>query len=394
MIQYSIKDVKEGMILGKSIFLPNGELLLAAGYEIKQNNIDRLIEMEHQSIYIEERGTEEVIPELIVSEHLVRELEVSLAKSFSGLESLSEFKEISKKEIEKELESNEEKFKDIIITKSVKDSTRSIVDQILENPSVVLNLSSLKTTENYLYQHAINVAIISVCIGKKFGFTRDELEDLAVGALGFDLGMVAVPKEILKKPDKLAVEEFEKIKEHPTYGYLILSKNPAIPPTASAVAFQHHERQDGKGYIRGMTGENKRPYKSLDSAGKIHRFAEIVSVADCYDAMISNRPYRPALSPIKAVEELIREAGHHLNKEIIKEIVFMIPFFPVGAQIEVTDCVNPLLIGARGIVAKENPAKLSKPELLLLSTKKGKKIDPPRPISMEDIPSLKIELII
>jgi HD-GYP domain-containing protein (c-di-GMP phosphodiesterase class II) len=395
MILTNMNDLKEEMVLGKSIYLPNGDLLLAAGYRLKQMYLEKLQGRGYQYLYIQEPGTEQVIPEEIIDEQVKRNLEVSVATSFAGLESLALFKETSHRNLERELEKNKEGFRDLVINNAVKENLRSIIDQILENPNVVLNISALKNADNYFYTHAINVTIMSICIGKKFNFSREELESLAIGALCADVGLVAVPREIMENKGTLTEEEKNRLRDHTTYGHLILSQNPAIPPTATAVALQHHERQDGKGYPRGLTGDNAPPLKNLDAAHKIHRFAEIVSVADQYETLVSPPPYSPhPLTPLKAVEKLIRESAGHLNKPITEKFIGMIPLYPVGARFKILDCINPLLVGAHGVIAKQNSADLNRPQVLLLRTKKGQKIDPPRLVEMEKVPSMQIEILV
>lgn len=395
MVRYNIDDVQETMILGQSMYLPTGELLLAAGYHIKPVYIERLRNLGYHYLYIQEPGTEDIVPEELISEHVTRDLQVSMSKSFDKLKSLGQFKDFSKRNVEQELEKNKDKFQDLVLNDTIKKSLKSIIDQIIENPNVVLNLSSLKSSDDYLYQHAINVAIMSVAIAKKFNFPREDMEALAIGALNADIGMLAVPKDVVTKGEALTEAEFALIKEHTAYGYLMLSQNPAIPPTASAVALQHHEKQDGSGYPRGLHGDNKPPYKTLDGTGKIHRFAEIVAVADAYDAIVSPRPYSvPAFPCTKAIETLVKGAGTHLNKAIVESFIEMIPTFPVGVKFRVIDCVSLALIGMMGVVAKLNPAKLDKPQLLLLLSRKGQRLETPRLLDMNKIPSLKIEILL
>ncbi len=397
MVQYSINEVKEGMVLGRSIYLPRGDLLLAAGYKIKQSYIQKLKSMGFHYVYVNEKGTEDIIPEDIIAEQVMREAEVAVGKSYKGLEDLEIVKRAMQdnfRSFEREIEKNKDKFKEIIVPPAVKETLTQIIDKIIENPNVVLNLSSLKSVDDYLYQHAINVTIMSLSLAKIFNFTREEMEDLAMGAICFDIGMIAVPKEIVRKRGDLSEEEFNVMREHTTYGHLMLSQVGTLPPTSSVIALQHHERQDGSGYPIGLRGDNGSPYKDIKTSGKIHRYAEIVAVADCYDAIVSARPYAsPSVPGMQAVAKLIRAAGTHLNSTIVKKFISIIPLYPVGCRFIIKDHSDKKLIGGKGVVSKQNTTNLNQPQLLLLTDHASHTLESPRIIEMERYPDLKIELL-
>jgi len=197
-----------------------------------------------------------------------------------------------------------------------------------------------------------------------------------------------------KKPP-YSDEEFNLYKEHTTFGFLILSGNPAIPPTASAVALQHHEWQNGQGYPRGLKGDNKLPYKTINAVGRIHRFAEIVAVADGYDSLVSKFSENdPLIAPEKAIAGLVQNSGVQYNQTIVQTFIKTVPIFPVGAKFRVVNSSDYLIVGAKGVVAKQNSQNLDKPTLLLLYTKKGNSIQPPKMVEMANDTGLKIELIL
>ncbi len=395
MVRYSIADIKEGMILGKSLYSHKGELLLAAGHRIKHSYVKRLQHLGYQFIYIHEPGTEQVYPEEILSEHTLHELEVSLAKSYDGLENLKIFKDLSLRNFEKELLNHRVHLKNLIISPELQETIKVIIENIMQNTNLVYNLSSLKGQSEYLYQHAMHVAIISLCIGQLYHYSREDMEQLAIGSLCYDIGMLAIPKEILNKQSSLTEEEYQVLKEHTTYGFLLLSQNSSIPSTAAAIALQHHERQDGLGYPRGLRGNNQAPIKAANADGKIHRFAQIVAVADTFDAILSKRPYAPpAFPPESAIKRLKESSGLQLNEDIVNNFVEIVPLYPVGMKFKIEFSVYEEIIGFQGVISKQNEQNLAKPELLLLNTSRGERLHPPKIISMSEDPSLKIQLLL
>lgn len=151
----------------------------------------------------------------------------------------------------------------------------------------------------YTAGHSERVARIAMALGHAMGLPQNRIETLRVAGNLHDIGKVSVPGEILNKPGRLTPEEFEQVKVHPETGFEILKDIPFHGPVAEIV-LQHHERYDGTGYPRGL----KRDEALLE--------ARILAVADIYEALTSDRPYRQALSHEEAMAHIIREAGNTL----------------------------------------------------------------------------------
>lgn len=144
---------------------------------------------------------------------------------------------------------------------------------------------------------------MSMAIGRKLTLPEDKLRALEVGAALHDIGKIAIPEAVLNKPGKLTPEEFELIKEHAALGSDILQPVPFPPEVVEAVR-HHHEKWDGSGYPDKLAGNN------------IPLMARIVAVADVYDALTSDRPYRAAWSHERAMEFMRSQVGTHFNPEI------------------------------------------------------------------------------
>jgi HD-GYP domain-containing protein (c-di-GMP phosphodiesterase class II) len=258
-------------------------------------------------------------------------------------------------------------------------SLEQFIDEISNQPTVVLNLSVMQQAKASLVNHALNVTITALCLGRKYKFTADEMKQLGIGALSYDLGLVALPRELLDKPRAEYTEEEVKLyRQHPVFGFIMLTQNQGIPATASACALQHHERQDGSGFPRGIKGENRPPLKDFLRKGMIHRFAEIVAIADYYDMLLCGRRIEGVgkVPTQEAIKTLVQMSGTLLNSEIVKTLLSIVPLYPVGARVRIMDAPTPQLIGYHGVIAKDNPEHLECPQIILYETKNKQKIKP------------------
>ena len=141
-------------------------------------------------------------------------------------------------------------------------------------------------------------------VGNKLNFDHEKMLALRTAAILHDIGKIAIDYSIINKPAKLTDSEYEEVKRHPAIGYRILSSSGIFCDVANIV-IAHHERIDGKGYPKGLKGD------------EISKSAKIISVCDAYDAMTSERPYRKPLSKEEAIEELIAGKNKQFDEEIV-----------------------------------------------------------------------------
>ena len=158
--------------------------------------------------------------------------------------------------------------------------------------------------DKYTNGHSKRVAEYTAMLARELGYSEEEVESYYNIALLHDIGKIGVPSEVLNKPGKLSDEEFQKIKSHTTLGYEAL-RDISIVPDLSDGAWSHHERPDGKGYPRGLKG------------GEIPRVAQIIAVADAFDAMYSNRPYRNRMNFEKVVSIIQDVRGTQLTSDVV-----------------------------------------------------------------------------
>jgi HD-GYP domain-containing protein (c-di-GMP phosphodiesterase class II) len=157
-------------------------------------------------------------------------------------------------------------------------------------------------------QHSKGVSEICQSIGKEMGFSDLQINKLKIIGLLHDIGKITIEEGILNKPGKLTDQEWDKIKRHPDIGYRILSTSFDLMELADCI-LAHHERWDGTGYPKGLKGE------------AIPMVARIIALADSYDAMTSERPYRNALSEEEIIDEIQKKAGKQFDPKIARIFV-------------------------------------------------------------------------
>jgi HD-GYP domain-containing protein (c-di-GMP phosphodiesterase class II) len=271
-------------------------------------------------------------------------------------------------------------------------SVETIIDEVMTADSLP-GLNSLKSHDNYTFCHSVDVAITALLLGKKLFFSRDQLKALGVGCILHDVGKVFVDHDLLVKPGRLSADEFEKIKQHPTMGYELLRKQMQGDALPKHVALQHHERQDGTGYPRGLHGGNRvaRDARARFDARHMVLIAEVAAVADIYDALASDRPYRPGLPPEEIVRIMSDMRETHLNAEVLDTFMSVFPQYPAGVDLVVT---GGRYEGFRGVVLATNKRAIDRPRIRLTLDRRGDRLAPPMEIDLASEPNTSISCVI
>lgn len=225
------------------------------------------------------------------------------------------------------------------ITAETINTTKSIAgriaDEVTRDPQILMQISMLKAFDNYTFSHAVHVAVYASTLANFLKMPQDKIQELCLAALLHDIGKVDVPDEILNKPGSLTQEEFAIIKEHPRNGYKRVYKFSNVTKDILQAIYQHHEKMDGNGYPQRLTGE------------QIHPWARIISVADVYDAVTTDRVYRDSLLPHVGAEILMSCAGQ-LDHNYIYTFLNNMPIYPVGSKVK-------LSTGEMGVVSRIIP---------------------------------------
>ncbi|GAE33233.1 HD-GYP domain-containing protein [Halalkalibacter akibai] len=210
-----------------------------------------------------------------------------------------------------------------------------ILADIKNNKDALAILSDIFVYDSYIFTHSLNVTVYTLGLAVELGFTEKQLMDIGMGALLHDVGKMAIPTEVLNKPGRLTVEEFEIIKSHAKAGYDMLRNAPNISLLSAHCAFQHHERIDGTGYPQGLKGN------------QIHYYAKLIAIADVFDAVTSNRIYRKPMLPHEGLELLYSGVENQFDQSLVEAFRKTIAVYPAGLKVKLSD-------GRVGIVVKQN----------------------------------------
>jgi HD-GYP domain-containing protein (c-di-GMP phosphodiesterase class II) len=207
----------------------------------------------------------------------------------------------------------------VINVVELEQAIKMIINDVMGNGKSLLYLTDIRTHDDYTFGHSINTCLISIVIGLKMGLSIQKVNELALGVMLHDVGKMMIPAELLNKTTPLTPDEWQEIQKHAGIGFDILRKT--IPAPAAHVAYQHHENYDGSGYPRKISGED------------IHQYARIAAVADLYDAITSDRPYRLAMLPHQAYEVIIGSRTAKLDPKIADIFLETVALYPVGTMV-------------------------------------------------------------
>jgi putative nucleotidyltransferase with HDIG domain len=242
---------------------------------------------------------------------------------------------------------------------SVGDVQRTVEDMvggILKGKHSLMALTMIKSYDEYLFNHSVNVGILTMALGETMGLDVAALKELGLGALLHDLGKINIPDTIIRAPRKLTDEEWEIIKRHPVDGMKILEKMGVRSEIALRVTKEHHIDFDGKGYP--LLGPNEQP----------HPYSMIVHVADTYDAMTTVRPYSGPADPNQAISRMKKLAGTAFNPLTLDSFVDMLGIYPPGTTVRLTT-------GEVGVVTRPGGEDAARPWIRIVQDREGKAVE-------------------
>jgi HD-GYP domain-containing protein (c-di-GMP phosphodiesterase class II) len=209
----------------------------------------------------------------------------------------------------------------------------SFIESVFRNEAAAATLFKLRLFDEYTYTHCINVSILSVILGKHQGLDRDALRELGMAGIFHDIGKARIPETILNKPGKLSESEFAVMKSHPMEGFRLMEGKPSVTADMLRAVLEHHERQDGTGYPRGLKGPDISP------------FARIISVVDVYDALTSRRVYKEPMAPAKALGLMYQWRDRDFSPLAIERFIKCLGVFPLGSLVRLSGGEHAIVVG-------------------------------------------------
>ncbi|WP_040372964.1 HD-GYP domain-containing protein [Desulfovibrio oxyclinae] len=245
-----------------------------------------------------------------------------------------------------------------------------LTEHFLTDKESTLHLMNVMEPAERMYSHALNVAILSMMVGRGAGLDSARMQTLGIGALFHDIGKTRIEKKLLKKRGKLTRSEQQLMENHPAFGVEILSKIPEFPANAIAVVQQHHERMDGSGYPGGLKGED------------IDRLARIVGIADAYDKLCNQPDPDESLTPYLALSYMFGQQKNLFDPEYLALFIRSLGVYPPGTVVQLTN-------GAIGMVMSVNPNNQLRPSVVLYDSEVPRK--EALIVELADEPDLKVE---
>jgi putative nucleotidyltransferase with HDIG domain len=241
-------------------------------------------------------------------------------------------------------------------------AARKIIDGlarlVTQDRTSLMALTALKKYDNYTFTHMVNVSALAMAQARALNLDGALLREFGFAALMHDIGKVNTPLEVLNKPGKLTNEEFGIMKRHVVDGAHILRRTPEMPALAPIVAFEHHLKQDLSGYPENI------------GSRKLNLCTMIVSIADVFDALRSNRPYREGMATAR-IRSIMGEQGNPaFNQVLLKRFVNLMGLFPIGTLVRLnTDEI--------AVVTAEHPTDPFRPQVKIITDKSGAIVEEP-----------------
>jgi len=286
-------------ILADDIVAENGKLLLSKGHVLAKEDIKMIMEWNIEYI-------------------VIKEVRNQLDDTFNQLYDTC----LSSVEQAFQAASNQEKME----KETLFEVFDNLLNKMFSTPYLFIQLRTIKDISEKTLQHSLNVGALSALLAKLYGL--DEEEIIRIGHAGFlhDIGKAVIPANILNKTAELTEEEYQTMQRHPLQGYEILKKNQIEDDYILSAALMHHERLDGTGYPFGKKGK------------EIPLAAQIVGIADIYDAITMDKDYRTSFSPFHAYMELKNMAFQgQLNPEIVVKFLEYITKIMEGKKVLLND---------------------------------------------------------
>ena len=348
MIRLPVKKLKKGMIIAQSIFNNHGGSFLVRGSAITGKYIRQLKKLGIPTVTVTSSDPRFHLmpPDNIVQEQTRID---AIRHVYDAFESVR---------LSGRLDSD-----------VMQDVADHILIDLIDRPENLVQLTDIRLHDTYTFAHSVNVAILSAMLGLHCHYTKKDLQVLTLGALLHDLGKVDVPAEILTKDQSLTTEEFDIIKQHPEDGARrIHAMDYRLPATSilAAIAREHHEHIDGRGYPRGVKGDD------------LHRFAKIVAIADVYDALTSERPYKRAYTPNIAYNIMKNIDTGQFDETLIDIFFNNVAIYPVGTIMKTR--------WGFAIVKANSFGKTQAPTVVLFASLDGRLLSCPETIDLAEEP--------
>lgn len=342
----STRLLKEGMKIDQAIVDGTGRSLIEKGAYLDDFHIEYLQTKGVGGVFIQEGDPDPDELEMQIPEYTRELIEQSRVEDRAKVN----LTESVRKRVSEGIQFLYSHTDDDNFSEATNNVANELMKTIVDNDAVAVDISMLKVSDEYTFKHSVDVATMAMIVGKKHGLSDHEIHELGISGLLHDVGKSKIPNEVLNKAGKLTDEEFALMKQHTLFGFDILKKRNEFSEGIMLGVLQHHEKINGRGYPVGSP------------ADKIHPYAKIISVADIYDALVTERPYKDGFPKGVAIE-MIMSMTSELDFEAMKSFLSSVIIYSVDSIIQLSN-------GERAKVVENNPENCLRPKVVGLKTGK------------------------
>lgn len=359
----TLNQIEIGMHLG-DVIDAQGHLLFAAGTSVRSSEqIEMLKKHGIKSVFFLKNFHSGVDPALIPKNNL----DDAANREKEYYKELARAKEVHRITLQTAREALiSARLGKMVSVKKIEHTAQYIAESVVRNADALVSLSQIKGYDEYTYVHSVNVGILITSLAHSMGYQKDQLMHVSVGGLLHDIGKMGIPESILNKKGKYTPAEFNIMKRHPEIGYNLLKEYKSISKFSRNVVIQHHERYNGNGYPKGLAGD------------MITEIGVIAAVADVYDAMTTDRVYRAAWTPHRALSMIFQGCDVEYSRRIVELFTKHLGIYPVGSFVK-------LQSGEMGIVVRVEKGEILAPDVLILYSSDGKKLERPREYRLQKL---------
>lgn len=293
-----------GCFLGDDVYTAGGNMIVPEDTLITEYIVKKLHEFKIKKVYIYKTNAihgDEYLDNSVISDAQKKYIEdVNIAKIM--IQDLAAGKELDFSKAE--------------------DVSEHIYSKLNDCSSLMDCVNSVRIADEYTYSHLLNVSVYAMLLAKWMGLSNNQVKDVVMAGLLHDIGKSQIPLEILNKKGPLTPSEFEIMKKHTVYGYEMIKNNKDISNDVKRAVIMHHEKEDGTGYPFGIKGDQKNLY------------SKIITVADIFDAITSERVYRGRQTPFEAFKEFEKIGFNSVDPKVMMVLFSNMPHYYIGSKVK------------------------------------------------------------
>ncbi len=328
-----VKSIKGNEILAKTLLSDMDTVLMPKGTLLRKNYVNKLNELKIDSIYIEDEISQGI------SEHEITENKIKEQCQDIVAETINRYAYSGNSEFER-----------------LKDVVANIIDDMLNQPEVMFNISGVRQKSEDIYAHSLNVCALSVLLALRLDLPKDKINEIAVGSVLHDIGYVNIPIEEIRKEnvDDYTEKDIKLLRMHVIHGYSIIENEKWLSRASKEIVLSHHELIDGSGYPMRINGK------------KMKIGTKIVSICDMFDNLVYGNFVKP-MKVYEAFELIVGLGGQKLDMDVVKVFNESVAAYPVGTIVKTNE-------EEIGIVLKQNSKCPTRPVIRMLKDKEGNSI--------------------